>query len=360
MVANDASMTAAGTPASAYGLSRGPLILGLLFAVLIVSVLVAVANGAFPVSGGKLISIALEVLSLGDRGDVSASEYAVVTQIRVPRVFLGILVGANLAIGGAVMQGMFRNPLADPGLIGVSGGAAVAAIAVTVMGAPAVLGVYALPSAAFLGAIVATSLVYVIGTRGGTTVVATMLLAGIAINALAQSVTGVFVFLSDELQLRSFLFWTLGSLGGAGWPTLVPLIPVLLLPLVTLPLFARGLNAILLGERDARYLGVNTQRLKLLAICLTALGVGIATALSGIIGFVGIVIPHVVRLAFGPDHRLLLPASVLAGAAFMVLADLAARLVVQPAELPIGVVTAAIGAPFFLWLILHRRSYFGG
>jgi iron complex transport system permease protein len=329
-------------------------VLVLLAAVLVAVAMTAISVGAFPVGLEKQMSIIFDALGGVGWADTTAAEEGVIRNIRVPRVVLAMLVGANLALGGAVMQGLFRNPLADPGLIGISGGAAVAAVAAIVLGAPAFLGAWGVPLAAFLGALVATLAVFVIGTRGGVTVVMVMLLAGIGINALAQSMTGVFVYMSDELQLREFTFWTMGSLGGANWAALELTGPIFLIPLVLLPFSARSLNAIVLGEKEARHLGVEIQRLKLAAIVLTALGVGVATAMTGIIGFVGIVVPHIVRLAIGADHRLLLPACIFVGAGFLVVADLFARTVIIPAELPIGVVTAAVGAPFFLWLIVKR------
>jgi len=186
--------------------------------------------------------------------------------------------------------------------------------------------------------------------------VATMLLAGIAINALAGAGTGLMIFLADDQQLRDVTFWTLGSLGGATWTVVGAVLPFLLIALVATPYLARALNAMLLGEAEARHLGVNTQRVKRLVIVLAALAVGAAVAVSGVIGFIGLVVPHLLRLAAGPDHRLLLPGSALLGGALLVLADLLARTVVAPAELPLGILTALVGGPFFLWLLLQRRS----
>lgn len=335
-------------------------VLAALLALLLAAILLAAGVGAYPVAPARLLSILSEAVGLGHWVEVAAEEQAVVTMIRAPRVLLGVLVGANLALGGAVMQGLFRNPLADPGLIGISGGAAVAAVSAIVLGTPAVLGAYGVPVAAFVGSVAATAIVFAIGTRAGRTMVMAMLLTGIAVNAFAGAITGLFSFISDDLQIREFLFWTMGSLGGGSWESLLLLAPFLLLSLAGSTALARGLNAVLLGEAEARHLGIDTQRLKQAAIVLTALGVGLSTALAGMIGFVGIVVPHMLRLLLGPDHRLLLPATVLSGGTFLVLADLLARTVVQPAELPIGVLTAAVGAPFFIWLIVRRRDLFGG
>jgi iron complex transport system permease protein len=282
--------------------------------------------------------------------------------IRLPRVVLGVLVGAGLSVSGAAMQGLFRNPLADPALVGISSGAALGAVVTIVLGTALpdgwaeMAGPFLLPLAAFAGGALATLLVYRLATSGGRTSVATMLLAGVAINAVAGAGTGLMTFLADDDQLRDLMFWTLGSLGGATWTRLAVVAPLILIGVaVTLPL-ARPLNALLLGEAEAGHLGIDTQRVKRRVITLAALVVGAATAVSGIIGFIGLVVPHLLRLALGPDHRLLLPGSALLGA------DLLARTVVAPAELPIGIVTALVGGPFFLWLLLRdrqRNTHFG-
>jgi iron complex transport system permease protein len=260
------------------------------------------------------------------------------------------------------MQGLFRNPLADPSLIGVSSGAALAAVVTIVLG-PVLMGGWAdalgpflLPAAAFAGGVGATVLVYRLGTRNGQTSVATMLLAGIAINALAGAGTGLMTFIADDDQLRDLTFWTLGSLGGATWTQLAVVGPCLLGGMVAAPLLARPLNALLLGEGEAFHLGIDTERTKKQVVTLAALVVGAAVAVSGVIGFIGLVVPHLLRLAVGPDHRVLIPGSALLGGALLLGADVLARTIVAPAELPIGIVTALVGAPFFLWLLLRDRN----
>ena len=288
----------------------------------------------------------------------------IVWHIRLPRVLMGAVVGASLAVAGATMQGLFRNPLADPGLVGVSSGAALGAIGVIVLGSGplspllAVLGTYALPLAAFLGGLASTTLLYAIATRQGRTSVATMLLAGIALGAFAAAISGFLIFRSDDAQLRDVTFWSLGGLGGATWEKLLVGGPIMLAVVVAAPLLARGLNALALGEAEAFYLGLRVERLKRIAIFFVAAATGAAVASAGVIGFVGIVVPHLLRLAIGADHGPLLPASALLGAILLVLADMAARTLVSPAELPIGIITAAIGAPFFLWMLLRRRGFF--
>ncbi|MBB4000612.1 FecCD family ABC transporter permease [Aureimonas pseudogalii] len=323
---------------------------------------VAVGVGPALLSPVKVAAI----LAAGPRGqDTALAETVIVWQIRLPRVLLGALVGAALGAVGAMMQGLFRNPLADPGLVGVSSGAALAAVATIVLShgvlAPLVtlFGVYALPVAAFGGGLATTLLIYRIGTRAGQSSVAIMLLAGIALGAFASAGIGLLVYGSNDAQLRDLTFWSLGGLGGATWTKLAAGAPMMFAALALMPIVARGLNGIVLGEAEAFHLGIRVQRLKRLTILLVALATGAAVAVAGPIGFVGIVVPHLLRLSIGPDHRHLLPASALGGAALLLVADMAARAIVAPAELPLGILTAAIGAPVFLWILMRRRGASG-
>jgi len=279
----------------------------------------------------------------------------------MPRTLLGLTVGMVLALCGVAMQGLFRNPLADPGLVGVSSGAALGAAVAIVGGAafgglPEAFAPYLLSAFAFVGGLLVTALVYRLGRRDGQTNVATMLLAGIALTALAGAAIGLFTYLADDATLRTLTFWNLGSLNGASYARLWPLLLATLAVALWLPRRARALNALLLGESEARHLGFDVERLKRELVFCTALGVGAAVAAAGLIGFIGLVVPHLMRLLVGPDHRLLLPASALVGASLLLLADLVARLALAPAELPIGIVTALIGAPFFLYLLVRGRS----
>ena len=300
-----------------------------------------------------------------DGSDLSpelARTHIVLFDIRMPRTLLGFMVGGALALAGAMMQGLFRNPLADPGLVGVSAGAGFAAVSIIVLGAGllapvvALLSVFALPVAAFIGGLATTALLYRISTRHGLTSTATMLLAGIAIGALAGAATGVLVFVSDDQQLRDLTFWSLGSLGGSTWTKVIAAAPFILPVFAIAPFIGRGLNGLLLGEAEALHLGIDVQLLKKMAVFLVASAVGASVAAAGVIGFVGIVVPHLLRLAIGPDHRFLLPGCILLGGSLLLGADIVARTVVTPAELPIGIVTASLGAPFFLWLLLRQRS----
>jgi len=339
----------------------GALCIGLLTLALLGAVMLALGSGAVAISPGQVVAILLQPFGLQLPWDYELGQAAVLLQIRAPRVLMAILVGAALATSGAAMQGLFRNPLADPALIGVSAGAALAAVSVIVLGSSlsASLGIVAIdgavPLAAFCGSLAATLLVKRLATSEGRTDVATLLLAGIAIQAIAMAGTGLLTYLADDEQLRTLTFWTLGSLGGATWPALLFAAPLMLLAIIGIPLFARSLNAMLLGESEAGHLGFDTQRLKQLLILLVAAAVGAAVAVSGIIGFVGLVVPHLLRLVLGPDHHWLLPGSALLGATLLLLADLLARTLATPAELPIGIITALIGGPFFIWLLTSRR-----
>ncbi len=281
-------------------------------------------------------------------------------QIRLPRTVLGLAVGAVLALAGVAMQGLFRNPLADPGLVGVSSGAALGAAIAIVCGSafgglPTLLEPYLLSICAFLGGLAVTALVYRLGRKDGQTSVAVMLLAGVALTALASSAVGLFTYLADDATLRTLTFWNLGSLNGASYQRLWPLLLIALGVALWLPRRAKALNALLLGESEARHLGIEVERLKRELVLCTALGVGAAVAAAGLIGFIGLVVPHLVRQVAGPDHRVLLPASLLAGASLLLFADLIARMALAPAELPIGIVTAFLGAPFFLYLLVRGR-----
>jgi len=298
-----------------------------------------------------------------DRGVADTDGILILLDIRLPRTLLAMFVGAALAVAGAMMQGMFRNPLADPGLIGVSSGAALAAVIVIAFGhglaAPliALLGRHALPLAAFTGGLAVTS--FLVAFSGGTRPLSTagLLLAGLAIAALAQAFMGIAAYASDDRALRDLTLWTLGSFAGASWQKVFAVIPFAVVALILLPRLVRGLNGLLLGEAEAFHLGIDVRRMKYMIVFATAALVGAAVAVAGIIGFVGIVVPHVVRLIAGPDHKVVLPASALLGGTLAISADIVARTVVAPAELPVGIVMALIGAPFFLHLILKRAGH---
>jgi iron complex transport system permease protein len=335
------------------------LVIALLIGGAIFSLLFSVTTGA---SNASFLDVARSVVTGKSEGVLSARDRIIIFDIRMPRAILGFLIGASLAVSGAIMQGLFRNPLADPGLVGVSSGASFGAVVIIVLGngiaAPLydALGIYALPLAAFAGGLVTTLVLYRIATRNGQTSIATMLLAGIALGALLMAMTGVLIYMADDRQLRDLTFWGMGSLAGATWTKILAAGPIILLSLIVMPFMARGLNAITLGEAAAFHMGVHVQRLKRVAIVAVAAATGASVAVSGGIGFVGIVVPHLLRMAIGPDHRYLLPASALLGGSLLIFADVLARTLVVPAELPIGIITAAVGGPFFLWILLRQRS----
>lgn len=290
--------------------------------------------------------------------------HLVLLTIRIPRLLFTILIGGALGVAGASLQGLFRNPLVEPGIIGVSGGAALGAMLVIVssklLGAAIttahVAGQWLLPAFAFGGGVVATLLTLRLATYEGKTYITILVLAGVAISSLAGAAIGLSIFYADDQQLRSFSFWTLGDLGGATWHKVRVLTPVLLLSVTGLAACGRALNALALGEAEAGHAGISVERLKMMVVLLCALAVGTCVAFAGIIGFVGLVVPHMVRMVFSSDNELVLPASALGGAALLLLADMFARTAVAPAELPIGIVTAALGAPFFVYLLVVAKK----
>ncbi|MBA4208381.1 MAG: heme ABC transporter permease [Parvibaculum sp.] len=334
--------------------ARRPAILAGLGAFLCLAFLVSLATGAVSIPAGDVLRALL-----GMENDARIA--AIVQTIRLPRALLAVIVGAALAGAGAAFQGLFRNPLADPSLIGVSGGAALGAVFVIVLGStlvgalPFLASPYLLPLAAFAGGLGATFAIQGLAQSRGQAATATLLLAGIAVNALTGALTGLLVYISNDTQLRDFTFWSMGSLASGGWRAVTLAALPILLALGIILTRARALDAMLLGEREALHLGVAVQRLKHVVMVAAALAVSSAVAVSGIVAFVGIVVPHVVRMMAGPDHRVVLPGSMLAGAALLLIADSFARVIVAPAELPIGLVTAAVGSPFFLWLLMRRR-----
>ncbi len=306
------------------------------------------------VAGLSQGAVSIPLLGLVN-GSATELEQIVFAEIRAPRVFLAGFVGASLALSGAVLQGLFRNPLADPGLIGVSSGAAVGAISMIVLGAalsiPDWAKAYVMPLAAMSGAMAVTFLLYSFANYFGRFSVVTILLVGIALNAMAGVVIGLFQYVSDDAQLRTLVFWLMGSFSRAQWASVLPAIGVMVGASLVLLRQVKNLDRLQLGESEAYYLGVDVPRAKRHMILCSAAAVGAGVSLTGIIGFVGLVVPHLARLFLGSSHRLTLAGSVLIGASLMILADLLARTVMVPEELPVSLVTNAIGAPFFLWLI---------
>jgi iron complex transport system permease protein len=326
-----------------------------LVALLIGSALVAVAVGAVWISPWTSVRLFAWKLHVGGRpAGVPASTDVILFQLRLPRVLLAAVVGAGLAAAGAVFQALFRNPMADPAIIGVSSGAALGAIVVILAGGGAALGGMGVSAAAFLGALATAFLVYRLARLGPSVQVATLLLAGIAVAAIISAVISLAMTFSGQ-QIRLIYFWLLGGLGARGWQSLAAAGPFVLAGTVVAMGTARDLNLTALGEERASQLGLEVERVKTLMLATGALLTAAAVSVAGLIGFVGLMTPHILRLVVGADHRRLIPASILGGAAFMILADLAARTVVSPEEIPVGAVTAVLGGPFFLYLLRRER-----
>ncbi len=332
-----------------------------LFLFLVAAVTVSVCTEAVSVSLKELLGIISHGLGAGPWFAFEEQQDLVFRYIRLPRVCLGVLVGAGLAVSGASLQGLFRNPLADPGLVGISAGATLFAVLVIIFsvtflkGINSLLGSFTLSLFAFLGSCLTAFLVYQLSRAGGGSSVTTMLLAGIAINALVLAIVGLLTALSTDDQLRNITFWNLGSLGGATWTGVLTLVPFVAVTLFFLPGLAKSLNLLSLGESQASHLGVNLRQIRIRVIVLATLSVGASVAMAGNIGFVGLLVPHMVRRAFGPDHRIVLPGSALAGAGVLVLSDTVARTIVAPSELPLGVLTALTGTPVFIYILIRER-----
>ena len=326
-----------------------------LSAALIVVVLLSAAIGPVRIDPAVVARILLDALLAPATGpgtvttDVSPTQETIVMTIRLPRIALGAIVGFALAAAGTVMQGFFRNPMADPSIIGVSSGAAVGAVAAIVL--PLSFG---LRPAAFASAIVTAFAVYLIATQNGRTPVATLLLAGVAIQTFLGAVISYLLINSGE-SLEQAVYWLMGHLHNSTWSEVRLSLPVVAAAFVVLYVYARDLNVLLLGEEDAQSLGIEVERTKRLLLAVASVITAAAVAVSGVIGFVGLIVPHMMRLLVGPDHRILLPTSALAGAAFLVATDTVAR--AGPAEVPVGIVTAALGAPFFLYLLRSREVH---
>jgi iron complex transport system permease protein len=316
----------------------------------------ALGAGAMEIPALRVVQILLHEIGINTGATIEPYEAAALISVRLPRILLALATGATLGVAGASLQALFRNPLADPTLVGVADGAAVGAVAWIVFAGFGLtfLGAWGIILIAFVGGLIATMGVMMIARGEGRIDIATLLLAGLAMKALAGALLGYLIFLANDLQMRSLTFWLLGSLGGATWSTIVPASILMAVAVACLMPLARPFDALALGEAEAGHLGVRVERTKRIAVGAVALGVGAGTALTGVIGFVGLVAPHIIRLIGGADHRYVLPGSALLGALLIVGADTIARTIVAPAELPIGVVTSAIGAPFFFWLLRSR------
>jgi iron complex transport system permease protein len=340
--------------------ARAGVVLTLLGVALVIACLISAAVGAFEIPVGEILgAIGRRVPFLDVGGDRDSLADSVLWDIRLPRVALGVVVGASLAAAGACMQGTFANPLAEPGVVGVSSGAALGAVIQIAIGFT-LAGTWTLAGFAFIGGLATVALVYFSARHEGRTEVVTLVLAGVAINAFAGALIGLLTYVSNDEQLRSITFWSLGSLAQATWPKVGVVGPLALAGLVVAMTQTRRLDLLALGERSARGLGVDVERLRITTLAVVALLTAASVAVSGIILFVGLVVPHLIRMVAGPRHRVLLPAAALGGALVLVLADVVARTLVSPAELPLGVLTALIGSPFFFVLLRRTRASQGG
>ncbi|TWH73056.1 FecCD family ABC transporter permease [Modestobacter roseus] len=339
---------------------RAALTFAVLGTALLVLAVLAAGIGQLSVPPAEVVGSVLHRIGL-DVGPLPSHPNgdAALWSIRFPRVAMAVLVGAALATAGAVMQGVFGNPLAEPGVVGVSSGAALAASATIVFGIT-VLGPWTLAAAAFVGGLVATLLVYVLARADGRTEVVTLVLTGVALNAFTGAGLGFLTFLGDTQAREQIVFWQLGSLNGSRWQYVGVVAPLVAVGLAGAFLVARRLDLLALGDRAARHVGVDVERLRLVCIVLVALLAAAAVAFCGIIAFVGLVVPHLVRMVCGPGHRVLVPASALGGAVLLLAADLVARNAVAYADLPIGMLTALVGSPVFFWLLRRSRRTAGG
>lgn len=344
------------------GWQKKACLLGLLV-LLVVSLIYSSSFGAVYLDKKEILYIILEkVAGFPPAEPITGTTREIFLNIRLPRVFLAAMVGAALSVSGATFQALFRNPLADPYIIGVSSGAALGAALAIVSGfSLGWAGFGAVPLTAFVGGLAAIMLVYQLSRQGGFIPVMTLLLAGIAVNAFLSALVSLFVYFAGE-HLHQIVFWMMGGLGGARWSYVRVMLPYILVGFGIIYFFARELNVLLLGEDTALYLGINVEKVKIIFLTAASLLVSASVSTSGIIGFVGLVVPHMLRLVAGPDHRFLLPASALAGAILMTGADTLSRTVIAPMELPVGIITALLGAPFFLYLLRKRKKmrYFSG
>jgi len=332
------------------------LIITYLTVILGLTVVLATTLGAARISPLVVLKILMAKLPLINNLVIptwSIGEATIILQIRLPRIILGMLVGVALGVAGTAMQGLFKNPMADPYIMGISSGAALGAIFTIVFGLT-IFGMYTIPLIAFVGAAAAIFLVYNIASVRGKLPVSTLLLAGIAVTLFLSAIISFLMYTAGE-QLHGIVFWLMGGLWGRNWNHVMMAFPFICFGSILIYIFARDLNVILLGEEPAQHLGIEVETLKKIIILSTSLITAAAVSVSGIIGFVGLVIPHIMRILVGPDHRILLPSSALVGGIFLIWADTLARTIIAPTEIPVGIITALFGAPFFIYLLRTRK-----
>ncbi len=324
-------------------------------ALLVLMMAFSISVGPLRISLPDVTRILGSRLGLVDGDGLTQRDISVVLNLRLPRTVLGALVGAALAISGAALQSLFNNPLADPGVIGITGGASTGAVTVIVL-AGSGTGVWLVPLGAFAAGLAVTALIYLLARPGRASGTGRMLLVGIAVGSGCQAITGFFTYLADDAQLQTLTFWQMGTLGKVTGPQVLAVLPVFVAGVIILLACSRRLDVLTLGERQAQHLGVDVPRARAIIVISSALLVGAAVSFAGSIGFVGLVVPHIVRQLVGPAHRTLLPLTAVAGAILVVAADCAARTLNPPSEIPIGLFTALVGVPFFLFIILRNRK----
>ena len=334
------------------------IVIPVMLLLLAVIVVIATALGSVPVPFMQTVRIILKNWGIGTDGSFSGGQESIIYFVRFPRVIVAMLVGAALSTSGAVMQGMFRNPMADPGIIGVSSGAGLGAVIAIVFGLSA-RNMFMLPLFASTGSIAAAFLIFLLSRKGGRVQSLTLILAGIAVSTLLGAITNIFLTMAYDYQVREFMFWVLGDLYNRQWEHAgLIFIPVIVCILILFT-FSRDLNILMLGEEEAQSVGLNPSRTRIILLFLVCVTTASAVCVSGIIGFVGLIVPHILRLIAGPDHRILLPASAIGGAVFLVSCDLVSRLLIMPGEIRVGIITSLLGAPYFLYL-LHKNRREGG
>ena len=354
VLVDNAQATAPGPPPGSVlkQLAGGALVLG---TATVLMAIVASAVGPFNIPISHTVSTLLDLVGIG-KSTASPTEQSVIQSIRLPRICLAFLVGAALGISGGIMQGLFRNSMADPGIIGVSSGGATGAVVAIASGASTVSTLF-LPLFAFIGSAISMTVVFLIASVGGRFSMATLLLGGIAVSSFLGAITTATIILTDDLNVqRQIIFWIAGGVDTARWESVRIVAPIIVIGALVSVFVARDLNLLLVSEDEARSLGVRVTLVRNTLLLSASLITGAAVAFSGIIAFVGLIVPHVVRLVVGADHRVLLPLSALSGGLFLLVADTAARIVLSPAELRVGILTALIGAPFFIFLLIRNRS----
>ena len=322
--------------------------------VLLLLMVLATAVGAVYVPFGQALKVILKKAGILASANTTANQENIIFLIRLPRVIVASIAGAALATCGSVMQGMFRNPMADPGILGVSSGAGLGAVTAIALGLSA-RSIYFLPLFASVGAITAVGIIYVLSVRGGKIPTLTLILSGIAVSTFIGAITQLVLVNSNDYEVNTFIFWTMGGLNGMMWQQVKLIILPVILFIIILTTFARDLNILLLGEEEAQSLGLDPSKTRKLLLLLTSLTTAVAISVCGPVSFIGLIVPHILRLIVGPDHRILIPASAVGGAIFLVCCDIVAR-IPPSGEIGVGIVTSLLGAPYFLYLLIKARK----